>query len=450
MLMEPRTEFIFKRLQKMLVALMICAVAIFIGLTSRVQAADVKTLASTAASQQKGGEITLELPIDQDIHNDKQNTKYIYSITKEEIVEALKARSAAEVLTIKPASDNSLSTYALRIEADTIRYILEEHPELILQFHSSWLSYRLPVVEFEVEELVSLLNTSTDSLAFMIEFGKIDGSVEQNLTDVVRSIGGTLQYSPVFFNVLAEITSEKSNGRLQTELIILRDLPGQLLLPSATANNVDLDKTTIVRINLNHSSAQTVHPVYLLPVLSTTMKDIEGIVIPRAIGNYVYLMMNYDKTFKDTIDLPEQEAIETLASKLIFSGRDLDKFAPNDHLTQAEMAALVVRIKGIEGRYYPLEKIRKLAADAFDDVSVDDWFAVYAGSLYYTGQIPVGSFNAYSLATLEQLNQLLFSPHEEADWNVSEEAAESTLLTRAAAAKVMFEYYTQWPLHENP
>ena len=80
-------------------------------------------------------------------------------------------------------------------------------------------------------------------------------------------------------------------------------------------------------------------------------------------------------TFADIVDHENKSAIEELAARGIINGYDADSFGPNDTMTRAQFAAIIVRGLGL-----PLQ-----TADQFADVQASAWYAPYVGSAYTYG-----------------------------------------------------------------
>lgn len=81
------------------------------------------------------------------------------------------------------------------------------------------------------------------------------------------------------------------------------------------------------------------------------------------------------KTFDDISAHVNQPAIEALASRGIITGYNDTTFGPEDTMTRAQFATIVVRALGL-----PLA-----ATDNFTDVSAGAWYASYVGTAYTYG-----------------------------------------------------------------
>ena len=80
-------------------------------------------------------------------------------------------------------------------------------------------------------------------------------------------------------------------------------------------------------------------------------------------------------TFADISSHENRAAIEALADRGIVAGYDANTFGPNDTMTRAQFAAMVVRALGL-----PLQKV-----DVFTDIAPDAWHASFVGSAYTYG-----------------------------------------------------------------
>ncbi|WP_347072140.1 S-layer homology domain-containing protein [Intestinimonas butyriciproducens] len=83
----------------------------------------------------------------------------------------------------------------------------------------------------------------------------------------------------------------------------------------------------------------------------------------------------HGKTFDDISAHKNQPAIEALASRGIIAGYNAESFGPNDTMTRAQFATIVVRALGL-----PLVK-----TDNFTDVKADAWYASFVGTAYTYG-----------------------------------------------------------------
>ncbi len=111
-----------------------------------------------------------------------------------------------------------------------------------------------------------------------------------------------------------------------------------------------------------------------------------------------------EKTFEDIQSSKSQKAIEELAARGIINGKNEKSYCPDETMTRAEFAAIVVRALGVP------EKNN----GAFVDVKENDWFKTYVNT-------------AFSYGIVNGVSEKEFNPHGEI---TREEAA--TMILRAA------------------
>ena len=80
-------------------------------------------------------------------------------------------------------------------------------------------------------------------------------------------------------------------------------------------------------------------------------------------------------TFADISSHENKAAIEALANRGIVAGYNANTFGPNDTMTRAQFATMVVRALGL-----PLQKV-----SVFTDVSPDAWYSSFVGSAHTYG-----------------------------------------------------------------
>lgn len=97
---------------------------------------------------------------------------------------------------------------------------------------------------------------------------------------------------------------------------------------------------------------------------------------------------NPNKTFIDIKNNKNQSAIEELASRNIINGKTENKFMPDDTMTRAEFATIIVRGLGL-----PIKN-----ESVFEDVKESDWFYNYVNT-------------AYSYGIINGVSEKTFNPH---------------------------------------
>ena len=102
-----------------------------------------------------------------------------------------------------------------------------------------------------------------------------------------------------------------------------------------------------------------------------------------------------EKTFEDIQSHKSQNAIEQLAVRGVINGKNEKNYCPDETMTRAEFATIVVRALGVP------EKNDEI----FNDVAEDDWFNVYVNTAYSYGivnGVSENEFNPYGEITREE------------------------------------------------
>ena len=101
------------------------------------------------------------------------------------------------------------------------------------------------------------------------------------------------------------------------------------------------------------------------------------------------------KTFTDIQGHKNQKAVEILCAKNIINGRSETVFDPENTVTRAEFATIIVKALDLKNKN----------TSVFRDVCTDDWFYLYVGAAYDNGIINgVGNntFNPYGTITRQE------------------------------------------------
>lgn len=114
----------------------------------------------------------------------------------------------------------------------------------------------------------------------------------------------------------------------------------------------------------------------------------------------VYQLVNNEKNFEDIKNKSQemQESIKILAAKGVIEGTSEKKFSPDDTITRAEIAALLLRV---------LSKIDPNADGNFADVKKSDWFYGTAGSAKNYGMIMGFEDNTFRGNSVIEKDQIL-------------------------------------------
>ncbi len=147
--------------------------------------------------------------------------------------------------------------------------------------------------------------------------------------------------------------------------------------------NFDTDKTQSVKISFPGLSADAKYMAIVdengNPV-GGRYNPATGAIEAKISESGVYQIVNNEKDFEDIKHLSEemQESIKILAAKGIIEGTSAKEFSPEDSISRAEVAALLLRV---------LSQVDPNADGGFVDVKKSDWFYGTAGSAKAYGMI---------------------------------------------------------------
>ncbi|BBI34025.1 S-layer homology domain-containing protein [Cohnella abietis] len=157
-------------------------------------------------------------------------------------------------------------------------------------------------------------------------------------------------------------------------------------LPAAANPN----QTTAVWIDANNK-------LHFVPSLVAR----DGTVTILSSLNGAFTVIQLDRKFSDIQGHWAKADIELLANKLIVDGRSEGQFSPNEKVTRAEFAALLVRALG-------LPEISQIKS--FTDVKASDWYAGAVGTAQQSGLIggfEDGAFRPNASITREQMASMI-------------------------------------------
>ncbi len=147
--------------------------------------------------------------------------------------------------------------------------------------------------------------------------------------------------------------------------------------------NFDTDKTQSVKISFPGLSSDA---KYMAIVdengnpIGGRYNPATGAIEAKISESGVYQIVNNEKDFEDIKHLSEemQDSIKILAAKGIIEGTSAKEFSPEDSISRAEVAALLLRV---------LSQVDPNADGGFADVKKSDWFYGTAGSAKAYGMI---------------------------------------------------------------
>lgn len=342
------------------------------------------------------------------------------NVTLEEntVKKALAAGEAIKevVLEIAGTADNQVVT----VPAGAFGKLAEKQASLVLKTDKANLI--IPGDVIDIDHLAQQLGVSTNQVQVNIQVKEVPVETARHLTAkaaadaALKPVGRVLQ-----FNLKAKAgeknvgISSFGNKRVRGEF---------LLTPEELKNVGDLRKLNVYRFD---EAGQQWN--YVQSKVDVANKKV--IFITNSFSNYT--VMEYAKTFADMHGHWAKADVELMASKYVVKGKTPELFLPEDKVTRAEFATLLVRALGLSEE--------RPARDRFSDVAPDAWYsgsveaAARAGLVKGTGN---GRFAPDDLITREQMAVMIVRALEQTGFEVtiSEEEQEQLLARFSDRAKI--------------
>jgi hypothetical protein len=285
---------------------------------------------------------------------------------------------AAEFI-VKVPADRSVALVS--VSAQALADAENAVPGALITVKAGSASYHLPADLIDVAALAKELGAEAGDVQVTITLEKKSGAEADAIAAVVKAAGGEIVGDVYEFRVTAHAGSSKleladfGNRYVTRSLTLPKTVPGQ-----ATAVVIDPETG-----ELSFVPARFVQ------------KDGATTVIMKRTGNSAYAVVSLSKTFADAKGHWAQADIELLASKLLVNGVADNAFAPEQAVTRAEFASLLVRALGLT---------EQRGEQAFGDVRASDWYAGAVAAASAAGLIQGyedGSFRPNAVISREEL-----------------------------------------------
>ncbi|WP_238392455.1 S-layer homology domain-containing protein [Paenibacillus antri] len=233
-----------------------------------------------------------------------------------------------DVVRIVFASDIAL------LPASVLAEVSNKKKTLILE--KDGITLELPLSVLNLGRLAEQLDTELEALVIKAEIAPLKGEALEAVKQAASRIGAELRSDAVSFELTA-IGEDDRTAPIDDfgGVYVSRTLP-----VDATANPSLLTGATFEPANGTFSFA----PMQL--AFNEENGDVEAAVLKRP-SNSVYVVMERSKSFADIVDHWAQADIEKMAGKLIVEGVSAQAFEPERSITRAEFAALLVRALGL-------------------------------------------------------------------------------------------------------
>ncbi|UVI32925.1 S-layer homology domain-containing protein [Paenibacillus spongiae] len=266
--------------------------------------------------------------------------------------------NASVVIPVTSSSDNVILT----ITGDIVKAL--ENKQAVLEVRTPHGSYRLPAAEIQIDSLSKRLGESVKPSDISVQINIAKSSPEimkllENMTDQERF---TVIVPPIDFNVTA-LLGDKKVILDKFNKFVTREIP----LP----DNMDPSRMT---------TAVVLEADGILRHVPTSMESRDGkhYAVIRSLTNSTYAIIENSIAFLDMKGHWAKEAVNDLGARKVIDGVDPLHYRPNEAITRAEFAAIIVRALG-------------LADDGsqagFTDVKSGDWYNGAMAKAYEYGII---------------------------------------------------------------
>ncbi|MHA2855711.1 5'-nucleotidase C-terminal domain-containing protein [Paenibacillus lautus] len=306
------------------------------------------------------------------------------SVTGASMKEALKQPVGGKV-TVEVISTQPISSSSVTIENEALRAWLDQTSAQVLVVATPYGSYELPKKEIDLQALAAQAGSDMNSLQLVIQLAIDEDALKSAASKGYHALQA----------VSYTVTVKSGNGKTITldsfQTYVKRSL------------NVDkshaLTDIAVVRVDGNGEYTPVPFKVngQRIDIYSRT--------------NSTYLVLQNPVTFQDIASHWSKDEVESLAAKMIVTGRTEQTFVPNAPVTRAEFAALVVRALGLSA---------DAASGSFQDVASSDW---YAGAIQAAVDADIingytdGTFKPNRTITREEMAAMAYNALEYAGYN---------------------------------
>lgn len=150
-----------------------------------------------------------------------------------------------------------------------------------------------------------------------------------------------------------------------------------------------------------------------------TVENGKNVAVIKRKTNSTYTVVQHSKSFADVSTHWAKDDINSLASKMIITGITNSTYAPENKITRAQFATLIVRALGIESN---------ASKAVFSDVKAGDWFAGAVGAAVDAGVIKGytdGTFKPNAFVTREEVAAMVVQALKVAGQDTSVTAEET-------------------------
>lgn len=311
-----------------------------------------------------------------------KNEQKVTTINSAEWQKAMDAaNSAPGTPKIKVEASGTENSAQIQLNASLLADAQSKLPTAVLSVHFDTVTYDLPVEALNLDAIANSLGAAVKDIKINVQIEKVTGTTATAIENKLKQAGLTSLTGALAFNITAEAGNKTISVNEFGTIYVSKSI--------VIGKSVDVNKATAVMYN------PATGEMHFVPAVFSGSGTNTQVTIQRP-GNSIYIVVDSNKTFIDLDGHWAKDDVELLASKLLIQGTTDTDFAPNNPITRAEFAALLVRAMGLS------EDIES----KFLDVKSTDWFAGSVNAAAKAGLIDGyegGVFKPASYITREQM-----------------------------------------------
>lgn len=259
---------------------------------------------------------------------------------------------------------------------------------VILEVKTNDASYELPTDMIDVSNILKMIGENVDpkDILFTVEISKSNDDMVKVVENSAEKNGLAIVVPPVDFKI------ETSYKGKTYEVVHFNSFVTRTI---AIPSNVDSSKITTAIVTDQDGSIRHI-PTYITKV------DGKYYAIINSLTNSTYTLINNETSFSDVADNYWAKAdIDKMASRLVVEGKEDGTFSPDESITRAELAEVLVKALGLKP-----EQVNQ-----FVDVESGIKYAGYIGTAYSYGIINGTSditFNPEGLVTRQDAMTMIY------------------------------------------
>ncbi|MDR6553274.1 S-layer homology domain-containing protein [Paenibacillus qinlingensis] len=311
-----------------------------------------------------------------------KNEQKVTTISPAEWQKAMDAsKSDTNTPKIKVEASGTENSAQVQLTASLLADAQSKLPTAILSVHFDTVTYDLPIKALNLDAIANSLGAAVKDIKINVQIEKVTGTTATAIENKVKQAGLTPLTGALAFNITAEAGNKTISVNEFGTIYVSRSI--------VIGKSVDDSKATAVMYN------PVTGEMGFVPAVFSGSGTNTQVTIQRP-GNSIYMVVDSNKTFTDLDGHWAKVDVELLASKLLIQGITDTDFAPNNQITRAEFAALLVRAMGLS----------EDSESKFSDVKSTDWFAGSVNAAAKAGLIngfEGGVFKPASYITREQM-----------------------------------------------